>query len=1088
MQSTKTSFSSAAFSCSTCLLNSPRLTNSGCYLSRRPIPQAARRIRPSPFQTSFSPVLLSASASSDDNSQADVASTPSVRSSPDSAASTNSWQTRHNTNAPPVGTSSARSTNSSPSAKPPRARTQSSASTASFPVITSVTLNFNGSDPLPSVASLMRYMNDLRPKLDYLDPRARERVLSALEVANVAHKGQLRKSGEPFIIHPIAVAAILADLRMDRDCIIAGLLHDTVEDTPVTLEDLETLFGTDVRRIVEGETKLTKLAKKIRSDQPVELQDSQSSRARQQLSPKCSEPACNNVSEGSKYSPGTVDPSTSDLTTAPETKAAVWQNEREKREEELQKQADNLRAMFIAMTEDVRVIIVKLADRLHNMRTLAHMSSEKQKKISKETLEFFAPLAHRLGMRRIKSELEELSFMYLHPEDYQHLKYEVETMLMRSKFNHYLKSAEEIIKDVLRQDRILYNMIRSVEVTGSTKELYSIYRRIQAGENVSSMLDIATMRVVVDLDPGVDSNQACYHVLGRIHTLWKPLPKRLKDYIAFPKPNGYQSLHTTVLLGQKFDFLTMEIQIRTAEMDRIAEEGIAAELFNAGSVANTGMGNTDDEKEDGVDSEWRRRTKGWLISIREYVKEFSSAKDLVDAVRKDLLGNRVFVFTPKGSIVDLPKDSTPIDVAYRIHSDVGHSMIGAKVNGRLVSLDYKLQNADVVKIISSQYSKGPSSDWISFAKSRTARQKIRSFLRARDRDNMLDRGRRMLEEEAQAAVEPVPNETNLAEILPRLNAVLSTDSSDHGLGSVDDLYVEIAKRRNKKEGTTLERTVLGLLRDRRHTSISEAVSRGVRRRQSHNNSDIENKNSGEQDSFGTFKHSLGIRREVEAILAPCCQPVRGDEVSGVRMQSEENEALVIHRVGCRHLPKEGGRVATVGVKWAVHQREVDDIQQAGDVIQVHRLYRSRRRGNNEGEPEDGKIQQPTRVVVTARDCTGLLAYVTGVIASMGTSIQRCSTVTDRNDMTAMLAFEVLVCDAYHLRRIIERIEECEEVEFARRIGPNESKEYFGTEQFDWDCDEGVCAELLREGHNVEIGELEIEDDVGALKDTETDCG
>lgn len=1041
-------------------------------------------------------------------------------------------------------------------------------------------------------------MNDLRPKLDYLDPRSRERVLSALEVANVAHSGQLRKSGEPFIIHPIAVAAILADLRMDTDCIIAGLLHDTVEDTAVTLEDLETLFGTDVRRIVEGETKLTKLAKKMRSD-PQHPQTSNPSNSNSHMQDSCT--TATQFTPTNSYS-------------IPPSPAMPNDSERDKREEELQKQADNLRAMFIAMTEDVRVIIVKLADRLHNMRTLAHMNPTKQKKIAKETLQFFAPLAHRLGMRRIKSELEELSFMYLHPEDYQHLKYEVETMLSRSKFDHYLKSAEATIKDVLQQDRILYNMIRCVQVTGSTKELYSIYRRIQAGENVSAMLDIATMRVVVDLDPGVDSNQACYHVLGRIHTMWKPLPKRLKDYIAFPKPNGYQSLHTTVLLGPKFNFLTMEIQIRTAEMHRVAEEGIAAELFMAGSAANQGSAGTDDDstnKEEELNTEWRRRTTGWLLNIREYIKEFSSSKDLIDAVRKDLLGNRVFVFTPKGNIVDLPKDSTPIDVAYRIHSDVGDSMIGAKVNGRLVSLDYKLQNADVVKIISSQFSKGPSPEWISYAKSRTARQKIRQFLRARNRDNMLDRGRRLLEDEARAVLEPIPDENCLTEIIPRLCAVVVSAGgvANRHMSSVDDLYVEIARRAEAEGSVPLERTVLRLLRDRRHKSISQALVQRRRAASDHDTGQTHNNGVDINDDEHTYKQRVmrdgeengPVDVHVEAMLAPCCHPIRGDEVRGIWMRGDENEVLMIHRHDCQHVSmadkrNDNGGVDGPGcektnvngrglhdvvhVKWAVRQHEIDDgVQQAGLSMLQQIGHRRRRRWLNHhdddddveiddlisngysdsddwkpsgseksrgaavggrhcsspsaaavaavssviNDPHDGEAQQPARLVVVARDCTGLLAYVTGIMAGMATSIQRCATVTDRDGMTATLAFEVLVRDAFHLRRIIERIDECDEVESTRRIGANESHLFFPTDALTVcaaacqgacgdgseavgngvdngdesaattqgyngeraqtqgsaaaeceECERKVCVELLRRGQRVPIGDFEVD--------------
>ncbi|KAI0557050.1 HD/PDEase domain containing protein [Gracilaria domingensis] len=907
-------------------------------------------------------------------------------------------------------------------------------------------------------------MSDLRPKLDYLEPRARERVLCALEVATVAHRGQKRKSGEPFIIHPVAVAAILADLRMDRDCIIAGLLHDTVEDTPVTLDELETLFGRDVRRIVEGETKLSKLAKKVRCDKAMAQAAAESPR-----SPTTTFTA-----------PAPPRPEL-DVPDAP--RIPPWQQERQKREEEQQKQADNLRAMFMAMTEDVRVIIVKLADRLHNMRTLAHMSVAKQKKISKETLEFFAPLAHRLGMRRIKSELEELSFMYLHPEQYQHLKYEVETMLARSNFHESLKNAEATVKSVLEQDRILYNMIRSVEVIGSTKELYSIYRRMQAGENLSSMMDIATMRVVVDLDPGVDSNQACYHVLGRIHNMWQPIPKRLKDYIAFPKPNGYQSLHTTVLLGQKFAFLSMEIQIRTAEMHRIAEEGIAAELFQSergpsGFNLNQEL-DEDNEQEASLDLEWRRRTKGWLISIREYIQEFSSSRDLVDAVRKDLLGNRVFVFTPKGRIIDLPKDSTPVDVAYQIHSDVGDRMIGAKVNGRAVEFDYKLQNADVVRIISSPSSPGPCSEWIGYAKSRTARQKIRQFLRAKDRGNMLDRGRRILEDEARRLFEPIPSDAGLAEVMPRLAAVVSACFGMKDVTTVEDLYIAVAKGSRAPKQFALERTVLSVLRDRRHSTFSRWGA-GIGGK------------AGRSDTCGDDGAGDGRGEEpvVEFILSPCCHPIRGDEVKGVRLNSGSNKAVLVHRVQCNHMVRaceQGSSNDVVDLKWAVKPREYGDgVFDAVDLDDARYERRGAHAIGDSGAPEVSRAAaQPVRMVAVARDCNGLLSYVSGVLSSMGTSIRRSATVTDADTLMATLAFELLVRDSYHLRCVIERIEECDEVELTRRLGPNESAEYFGecargrerggAAAVRDDEEDAASLRLLRSGQSVAASELEIEE-------------
>lgn len=890
------------------------------------------------------------------------------------------------------------------------------------PLISSIALTLRGFDALPSEASLMRYMRDLRPKLDYLGPRARERVLSALEVANVAHDGQKRKSGEPFIIHPIAVAAILAELRMDRDSVIAGLLHDTVEDTPFTLEEVETLFGRDVRKIVEGETKISKLASKVHTNQ-------------------------NSMAADAADDPPKRFASLTRLQ-APSFTAS-------KKEEE---QADNLRGMFLAMTEDVRVIIVKLADRLHNMRTLEHMKPEKQKKIAKETLEFFAPLAHRLGMRRIKTELEELSFRYLYPEDYSELVAEVKSIKRRTKFDYCLREAERTIKNVLEEDRVLYNMIRNVEVIGSTKELYNIHKRRLAGESLSSMLDVANIQVVVDLDPGVSSNHSCYHVLYRIHNMWKPLPKRFKDYIAFPKPNGYQSLHTTVLLGPKHDFFAMEIQIRTKAMHSVAEEGIAAELFQctvpSPTVAASGAMSARDEdgKAPGWDAEWRKRTQGWLVSVRDYIDSFSSSRDLVDAVRRDLLGNRVFVFTPKGRIVDLPKDSTPVDLAYRIHTDVGHKMSGVRVNGRMVPLDYTLQNADVVKIFTAQSSQGPSTEWMGYAKSRTARQRIRQFLRTRDRDNMLGRGRMILERAATKQGAPLPSEAALTDVLPRLGAVLASVSRARevtAMTSVDDLYMAIAQGAPEDALLCLEDTVLSLLRTRRHAVLDNAAT-----------------------SPETVDGLAAPPPQLET--GTCCHPLRGDEVMGIRTTQEGHNAIVVHRLHCPHLLEKLRErplsANLVGLRWV------------GDAERVDADAWANGHGLDKGLSLKERTLLTARVVVLATDCDGLLAYVAGVVSACGRSIRRAYTATDPVEMEATLGFEVLVQDVAQLRKIIDKIAECDEVTSVRRIGPNEGLEFFPP-QLARVKDAGgeggrplMGGEILRESE-LEIDELNEFDDV-----------
>lgn len=1041
--------SAPAFTCASCANTNLSKTSSTTNLSSLQSPFLQSFTIPRPRRTRGRPRFIANLSASSEEEPTDITAPPITSNS------TGGWNGKH--------------------LRPSDVRKRKSLNRA---LVTSVPLNLNGKFALPSVSSLSRYTNDLRPKLDYLEPDARNTVLSALEVANVAHKGQMRKSGEPFIIHPIAVAAILADMKMDRDCIIAGLLHDTVEDTPVTLEELETLFGRDVRKIVEGETKFSKLAKKVQRDK--------AQRSEQETTTTTEKPALfSDKSKSSLPTSNATSSSTAELTDAikeksPPPSVPPFQREREKREEEQQKQADNLRAMFLAMTEDVRVIIVKLADRLHNMRTLGHMSADKQKKTAKETLEFFAPLAHRLGMRRIKSELEELSFMYLHPEEYHQLKYEVETMLRRANLDYYLKEAEELIKDVLEQDRILYNMIRSVEVFGTTKELYSIYRRMLDGENLASMLDIATMRVVLDLDPGVDSNQACYHVLGRIHAMWKPLPKRMKEYIACPKPNGYQSLHTTVLLGQKFDFLAMEIQIRTKQMHQIAEEGIAAELFQSESATNSLTLSQEEEDDSPItaDAEWRRRTKGWLISIREYIEEFSSSRDLVDAVRRDLLGNRVFIFTPKGRIVDLPKDSTPIDVAYRIHSDVGHNMIGAKVNGRMVNLDYKLQNADVVKIIGSSSATGPSSEWTRYAKTRTARQKIRQFLRARDRDNTMDKGRRILEEEARSLLEPLPSEAALTDILPRLSAVVSAATGMKNVNTVEDLYVAIGKGSEDQTEFPLERTVLSLLRDRRHTVLSQAASGNL---QSPKQMAMAKRVWG-----GKAAKRQGSIDDEEVLLSPCCHPIRGDEILGIRFTYDNRTVLSIHRVRCDHMKEElKKRPATgkvVNVRWAQKLHKGDE-QTAVDNIDGYPAGKMQTgKTSPPGLVDSSKSPLPVRLVLIARDCDGLLSYTSGVLASMGTSIRRSVTVTDPDTLVATLAFEVLVNDTHQLECILERIEACDEVQSVRRLAPNENEEYFpmplGRASRGPHTDEHGDPDtwrLLKYGHPISSTELEVDE-------------
>jgi len=1010
------------------------------------------------------------------------------------------------------------------------------------------------------LSPLMRYMTELQPRINYLDSDSRAQVLEALKVADAAHAGQLRRSGEPYIIHPVAVTVILADMGMDRDTLIAGLLHDTVEDTPMTFERIEELFGLDVRRIVEGETKFSKLAAKVQlntafggTDLPSEGGDAAATRP--------------TVDTGGQLTP-----------------SQAMALEAAKKEEETDKQAEYLRSMFLAMTEDVRVIIVKLADRLHNMRTLEHMRPHKQRKISKETLEFFAPLAHRLGMRRIKTELEDLSFKFRYPQEYRDTAADLALFTRRARFDFYLTKAEDVLTDLLQNDVVLRPMLSAVHVLSSTKELYAIYRKMQRGESLDTMLDVATLRVVVELAPDatedaafaaaaavgttspesdaggtvtpVYEKNACYHILGLVHSLWKPLPMRVKDYIAFPKPNGYQSLHTTVLPGPELGFFPLEVQIRTSTMHRVAEEGIAAELFQAhpGRRAPAASLLPATPAAGVHEGEWRRRTMLWLRSIREYCDEFSdSSRDLVEAVRSDLLGNRVFVFTPRGMIIDLPKDSTPVDVAYRIHSDVGHRMIGAKVNGRIVGLDYKLHNADLVKIITSATATGPSSDWVQYAKSRTARQKIRQLLRVREREKHIERGRMLLRDAARRRLEPLPSEAALAELMPRLSAViaaaaaspsppgspsdgsLSPSASSSSLVSMastpppqlwegrelrelrgtNDVYLAIAQGRrvigvdgpDGGPSPLMEDVVLSLLKDRR-LSVYEHSTGGVsdgdegsvvadgprfgpsnrpRRslREQHLFKSLITRQFGTRSlpplsplaDDTTTRAAVSTSSSNPAAAAPasgeaaksspaaampprpkqgvvelacCCHPVRGDQVMGVRTAFG---SVLVHRLHCDRMTKvlREAPSRTVGVRWSLSG-------QSGAAVSVSSPAVSAPTVDAAGGPPTangttgpsvvaggyvgGRTCQPARLVLTARDCDGLLSFVAGLVASCGKSIRRASTVSNPEAGTATLAFEILVEDTAELQSLLDCFRAWDDILAARRVGPNESADFF----------------------------------------------
>src|SRR5438067_4147128 len=486
---------------------------------------------------------------------------------------------------------------------------------------------------------LMRRMRANRPNDDL------ELIRKAYEFSQKHHAGQSRASGQPYLIHPLEVALVLSEMKMDPVAIAAGLLHDSVEDTSVTVVDIRKEFGEQVAHIVEGVTKISAIDFITREEQ----------------------------------------------------------------------QAENLRKMMLAMVDDIRVVLIKLADRLHNMRTLEHLPPERQQKIARETLDIYAPIAHRLGMGKIRGELEDLGFRYLDPIGYDQVHEAVEAR--RASGEAFLARVEVVVRDKLKEAGI------TALVESRIKRLYSIQKKLLRQHiAVEQVYDLYAMRVITQ------SVQDCYAVLGIIHNLWRPVPGRIKDFIAMPRPNFYQSLHTSVISDEGTPF---EVQIRTEEMHKMAEEGIAAHW----------------KYKDGPVSAKDEQRLAWLRQVVEWQRDVSDPNEFLSTLKIDLYPEEVYTFTPKGKVVVLPRDSTPIDFAYTIHTEVGHTCVGAKVNGRMVPLRHKLHSGDIVEIL-TQSGHHPSRDWLSYAKSSRARNKIKHWLNLYQRERAIEIGRKLLEREA----------------------------------------------------------------------------------------------------------------------------------------------------------------------------------------------------------------------------------------------------------------------------------------------------------------------------------------------------
>ena len=615
-----------------------------------------------------------------------------------------------------------------------------------------------------------------------------DKIKLALAFAEESHQGQYRKSGDDYIVHPVEVAKILMDMKMDTDTIVAGLLHDVVEDTLIPIADIKYNFGDTVATLVDGVTKLKALP------------------------------------NGTKN------------------------------------QAENIRKMILAMAENIRVILIKLADRLHNMRTLKFMKPEKQQSISKETLDIYAPLAHRLGMAKIKSELEDMAFSYLHHDEFLEIKRLVDNTKEERK--DYI---ENFIRTIIRT---LSDLGIKAEVKGRFKHFYSIYKKMyQKGKEFDDIYDLMGVRVIVE------DKATCYHVLGIVHSQYTPVPGRFKDYIAVPKSNNYQSIHTTIV-GPLGKFI--EIQIRTKDMDDIAEEGIAAH-WNYKE-------NKKSSKDDNI--------YGWLRHIIEFQNESDSTEDFIEGVTGDIDRGTVFTFSPKGDIIELPVGATALDFAFMVHTQVGCKCVGAKVNGRMVTIDHKLKSGDKVEIITSKNSKGPSIDWLDIVVTHGAKGKIRKFLKDENKETVTKIGRDNLEKEASKlgmTLKEIENDPTLKKHMEKNN-----------IPNLDEFYFYIGEKRSRLD-ILITKIKTSLEKERAASTLT--IEEVLKKKE-------EKKKEGKND-FGIVID--GINNTLIR-FAKCCTPLPGDEIGGFVTKLT---GITVHRKDCAnfHAMVEKDPSREIMVKW-----------------------------------------------------------------------------------------------------------------------------------------------------------------------------
>ncbi|MDQ4123698.1 MAG: bifunctional (p)ppGpp synthetase/guanosine-3',5'-bis(diphosphate) 3'-pyrophosphohydrolase [Acidobacteriota bacterium] len=718
----------------------------------------------------------------------------------------------------------------------------------------------------------MEKVQQQHPKAD-LDLLRRAYFFSALH-----HKGQVRASGEPYLVHPLEVANILADMRLDEVSVATGLLHDVVEDTLVDLETLRQYFGNEVTTLVDGLTKIAHISNLSKEKQ----------------------------------------------------------------------QAENVRKMVLAMTTDARVVLIKLADRLHNMRTLHYVKPEKRKRVSQETLDIYAPIAHRLGMGKIRSELEDLAFRYLYPEDYHSLSLQIEAR--RSELQSLLEKISDRIEKELTTAGVKFN-----RVEGRIKRLYSLWRKMKKRKvTVEQVYDLIAVRVVTP-----NEIHHCYAALGVIHNTWHPVPGRIKDWIAMPRDNLYQSLHTSVVseIGQPF-----EVQIRTEEMHQIAEEGVAAHWKYKG-------GKLGKRVDDDSWSSLRALIEKLLLPLVESTQEANDSEEFIESLKLDLYPKDVYAFTPMGKVIQLPRGATPIDFAYAIHSEVGQTCTGAKINGRIVPLRTQIQNGDVVEILRSQNSH-PSRDWLNYVVTSRARNRIRHWIAEQQRVESIEAGRKLLEKEA-ARYQITPKK------LLDENGELKRVANEYGLSRPDDLLAQIGY------GKLISRNVIAKylgaekfdqLDPEKASAAAAALRNGVR---------------SVKKMIGLADDAIIVKGVDDLLVnrARCCNPLRGEQIIGY---VSLGKGIVVHTKRCKNVPSlMANKDRIVEVEWA----------------------------NSNG---DKKEAFAVKLLAITENRTGMIAGITGAIADIKTGIRNASAVVSSDDR-GHIEITVEVFDVKHLDKVISAV-------------------------------------------------------------------